>query len=881
MSNLSKASSGSIVSLADVSNDDRQLVGGKAHTLAALRNAGFKVPDGCAISNRFFDSWTDQIRRDPGWRYLSTEVNRSQPIENEAVDQVCTAVQQKIEALDFDGSQKRSLAALLDHLTPNRTLAVRSSSIDEDLENLSFAGQYSSILNVRAPELADAMKACFLSAYTFRVIQYKMANGVQLNDSGMAVLVQYQIESRLSGVAFSINPLNNDFDELVVNVSAGLGEELVGGHVTPEYWRFNKVTGDVIEFRNRPGRTDGAPLLADQLGQTVRETVQAIESHQGNPVDVEFAFDQQEMCVLQCRPVTNWIPLPKEMQTQPGAKRKLYVDGGISDGITIGGALTPLTNDLYFVAAQLFTDFALKSQVLDTSPETGFVFSSGTRSYGNLSMMLDYLNPKDMAESRRYVDVTLADLYANADFTEYKADQRTPKQVLFLIWILVKLLWKLRPVFYALLMIRFNFSRFTTKCDVAIAEFHQSVGDIDTKIPIEDLIYALFLEFGKVTLYATAPGLMALIVAGRMKLTALAKNQTSEVASLIDDLKAGGHNFVRDMGIAMHRLAHALPNTAYEDLGALNERIQSGDVSDEFLEEWHRFRNQYGCRGPNEMDLASPKYGDDIELLLRQLKYVRADESNLPEEKMKENRRKRSEAVVKLAELTTPKVYRGIKQAYEVLTSLEHVREYPKHHVTMVCAKLRERLLELAHDWVTGGRLDHVNDIFELKFSHITRAEQDPNFDIRNASATNGAFYRKVKNLVRCFPPLVDSRGRIIRLEPESLTGQWHGAAVSPGVARGRANVVHDPNRQEILPGDILVAYTTDPGWTPLFINAAGIVLEVGGELQHGAQVAREYGKPCVAGVVGAVKEIKTGQEIEVNGTSGTISIVEVCVQEN
>jgi pyruvate,water dikinase len=97
---------------------------------------------------------------------------------------------------------------------------------------------------------------------------------------------------------------------------------------------------------------------------------------------------------------------------------------------------------------------------------------------------------------------------------------------------------------------------------------------------------------------------------------------------------------------------------------------------------------------------------------------------------------------------------------------------------------------------------------------------------------------------------------------------------VSPGVVRGPVKILHTPHEKRVEKGDVLVAYTTDPGWTPLFVNAAAIVLEVGGTLQHGAVVAREYGKPCVVGIDQVVATLREGSLVEVDGTMGTVRLL-------
>jgi pyruvate,water dikinase len=98
--------------------------------------------------------------------------------------------------------------------------------------------------------------------------------------------------------------------------------------------------------------------------------------------------------------------------------------------------------------------------------------------------------------------------------------------------------------------------------------------------------------------------------------------------------------------------------------------------------------------------------------------------------------------------------------------------------------------------------------------------------------------------------------------------------AVSPGSVIGPVKVLRNPREKPVAKGDVLVAYATDPGWTPLFVNAAAVVLEVGGVLQHGAVIAREYGKPCVVGVDRVVSRLRDGQTVEVDGTAGVIRLV-------
>jgi pyruvate,water dikinase len=147
--------------------------------------------------------------------------------------------------------------------------------------------------------------------------------------------------------------------------------------------------------------------------------------------------------------------------------------------------------------------------------------------------------------------------------------------------------------------------------------------------------------------------------------------------------------------------------------------------------------------------------------------------------------------------------------------------------------------------------------------------------DLRSIREERTRFRKILRARVTEFPNVIDSRGRILRPPPrKEKAGEMSGMAVSPGVVTGRVKVLRDPYEKFINKGDVLVAYTTDPGWTPLFVNAAAVLLEVGGILQHGAVIAREYGKPCVVGIHGLMTKLYDGQKVEVDGTAGVIRLL-------
>ncbi|MEE9280981.1 MAG: PEP-utilizing enzyme, partial [Myxococcota bacterium] len=345
-----------------------------------------------------------------------------------------------------------------------------------------------------------------------------------------------------------------------------------------------------------------------------------------------------------------------------------------------------------------------------------------------------------------------------------------------------------------------------------------------------------------------------------------------------DKLKRGfTGNVVVEMGIALFRLAKLLDRSELDDQTRLAERIQNREMSAEFLEAWDAFLEKFGCRGPLEMDLASPRYADDPSLAVRQMSFMTIDDAGFDPEaahdRQIEERRQAYEELMRSAGWLRR---RRLRRAYRIIDLLAGTRDDPKYHMILLNHAVRKRVLIEGRRLVGDGRLDAPEHVFDLTFRELEMADHDPSLDLRQLREERTRFPNLLKAHVREFPLLIDSRGRILRPPPrEETPGELSGLAVSPGVVTGPVKVLHDPHHKRVEKGDILVAYTTDPGWTPLFVNAAAVLLEVGGILQHGAVIAREYGKPCVAGIDRLMTKLHDGQRVEVDGTAGVIRLLD------
>ena len=239
-----------LVGLASTPTPEAVVIGGKGRGLIELTRAGFNVPPGTILTTAFFAPWIAEVQATGAWRALANSYGASldDPDGRGRVVELAAAVKAQAASLALTSDQRDALAAVRDEFADG-ALAVRSSSPEEDLAAASFAGLYETVLDVAADGLEDAVRRCFQSCLDGRVFTYKLNMGFTDPAPSIAVVVQRMVPSETSGVAFSLNPLTNDYDEMLVNAHRGLGEALVAGEITPDAFVVDKVSGAVIEER--------------------------------------------------------------------------------------------------------------------------------------------------------------------------------------------------------------------------------------------------------------------------------------------------------------------------------------------------------------------------------------------------------------------------------------------------------------------------------------------------------------------------------------------------------------------------------------------------------------------------------------------------------
>jgi pyruvate,water dikinase len=291
------------------------------------------------------------------------------------------------------------------------------------------------------------------------------------------------------------------------------------------------------------------------------------------------------------------------------------------------------------------------------------------------------------------------------------------------------------------------------------------------------------------------------------------------------------------------------------------------------------FLRAYGHRGIAEIDLGLPRWSEDPTHIFGVVaNYLRLDDPALaPDVQFRRAAREAEEMVRELTRRTAREGrLRGALVGYLLRRArdLAGLREAPKFYLVLLLARARELLWAVGEELAGAGRLESAGDVFFLTLPEARGALSnglDPRPLVRERRA---GYEHELKR--RRVPRILLSDGTEPTETPDLMQtddAALRGAPASAGLVTARARVILDPTGAALEPGEVLVAPATDPGWTPLFLTAGGLVMEMGGSMSHGAVVAREYGIPAVVGVPDATELIATGQQVTVDGSAGRITI--------
>ena len=850
--------------------------GAKAMSLARLGKIGLPIPPGFCIA---------------GAAYLEhVELHNLQPRLKEILDRLATATEEEKRALLSELRANFLAAPLADSLRKEiaenyrrlgaGAVAVRSSATMEDLPGHSFAGQYDTYLGITdLSACLAAIQKCWASLWTERAWNYREQNRFDHLSTEMAVIVQALIPADAAGVIFTADPMTGDSDRIVIEAVFGLGEGLVSGKVSPDRWVFSKpdlrLLEQVLSAKALPISPDraGAPCLQPEVARRLAELALKAEAAMQQPQDIEWAVQAGKFFLLQSRPITTLKPQPSWEDRQ--------VWSNVNTAEVLPDVVTPFTWSV--IRKVEITIRAIYDQLGINTGSYPLVGLIGGRAYFNLNTVtgamrgIPGVGKVNLSELMGGAQGKLADLgqlqIPEEDVPKFQS--RRWRLLLVgpgLVWYVYRHRRRRAAAYLQGLRVR---AESLSRVDVSRLSEDELLarleGLIDELMVTDGPLAWQFVSMGALPILDqlcrkwfpdSGPGLANRLVTGQ---------------GGMDSAEAGLELWFL-AAVAREQKGIEIILLAGESFSLTRTKLSRVEAGQKFLAAWDQFLVRHGHHKQGEIELANPCWSERPDYVLD---LVRSYLKNFDRANPAANRELRATEREDLTRQCRQRLHLFKRWVFDYFLDGAQagslLRENVKSESVRCLGGVRAMALEMGRRLAQNHVLKNPEDIFFLTMEEVEPVRKGTaGFDVKQTIAERRAEYEQ--NLTLSPPPVVIGKFDPRQAVPVAMDAKAEvltGLAVSAGVATGPARVIlRADTRESVLPGEILVAPFTDPGWTPYFITAAGIVMDQGGLLSHGSIVAREYGIPAVVNVGPATRIIKTGQTLQVDGNRGVVKIL-------
>lgn len=854
--------------ITDVDRQDAG-IGGKARNLFELNKMGIQVPT---------------------WAVIPENVLLEQLPLNDSEE----AIKLAFDSIKVPSDLINELSAYFGEGYDQKTYAVRSSAIDEDGSKFSFAGQFETYLHVSFTDVENAIKNIWCSAISDRVVGYRKENNLPLN-YGIGVIVQEMISPDVAGVAFGLNPVSGNKEEKIASAVYGLGEGLVSGELDADTFTIssNEITNTLAKKTHQLVRSSSGqgvdkisveeslqdlPTLNDTTLRELEQLLDKLNDQLGSPQDIEFAVHNNNLYLLQTRPVT------ASGKNEEG-EYILWDNSNIIEsypGITTPLTFTFIIKMYEMVYRQFVGLMGVKDHEIDRHKEVfantlglvrGRVYYNLLSWYKMLAMLPGYSINAEYMENMMGVKERFE---LKEDFQMGKGLARL--RIIGMVFKMIRLQRRLPK----------ERDRFLAQLKMIMDEYKSY--DYSAMSPTE--IAAHYVRFEETLLLRWKAPLIndffAMIWFGMLQ------KKTSKLCpdepNIHNDLLCGSQDIISVEPIhrSMEISRLVIGNPEYKALFDNNSaeliwtELSNGKcpevkaLIDEYIE-------KFGNRCVGELKLETISYSQQPALFVKVIKsYVsqnitqRQGEDNI-EDQLREKAESRIYELLKGKPLRRWWFHYILKKARDLVSNRENLR----YERTRGFGMVRTMFSYLGERLHAEGHIENPRDVFYLELDEVI-ALKNHEFAtewkqlIEERKKEFGVYKEQPDPEERFFTYGNNFTDEYIyskeKLEP--IEGDLSGIGCCPGRVQAKVRLVKDPNEIESLNGDILVTSSTDPGWVTLFPTASAIIVERGSLLSHSAIVSREMGIPCIVSVTGLLRTLKTGDEIIMDGSTGEIQLV-------
>ena len=886
----------------------KNFAGGKATNLARLVQANFPVPDWFCLSAVAMEQI---ISLNGPFPLLPTSITPK------TLQDYSQQVEEFFLQVTFPHHVMSELDLLLSSpIYATAFVAVRSSGLDEDSPQFSFAGQFSSFLYQKGREqILLSIRKCWASAYSERALSYRLENNLPLANLKMGVIIQRMLHPTVSGVGFSRNVINPlDRDNLLISAAWGTGEGIVSGAVDTDEFKINrnslsieaKITTKLqamvqkadggVQLQDNPLDLHHRPALSDQQIRELAGIIIQLEEIWQVPQDCEWAIEENKLYLLQTRPITSLPPNAFYSTTINGGHDALWDNSNIIESYS--GVTTPLTFSFAsFAYRQVYLQFhqlmGVPAQIMEQEESMyrnflglirGRIYYNLVNWYKLVLLLPGAAQNASFMETMMGVKQSLKPEVAKL----FSFIQHPPR---YSIW---RKIFVHGKTLYRFLQIKKISQKFKADIGKIYQEAmttnfrQQSLGELAT--------YYHFLET-EVLKKWQAPIIndyLCMIFFGLLKKLTL-KWIGEDAGSFQNDLLCGEGNLESTeptkylMKLAA-QIDHGDPEFRQWFLSSDLTTLKNSNLVKKLL---HDFIYRYGFRCADELKLESQDLHDDPSFAISAIiSFLQLKNYSIVEMEERERQIRQQAEAKMFSRLTSWKlfIYQFVlKHTRYAVKNREDLR-FLRTKVFGICRQLFRAMGQHFHQLTV---LAAPNDIFFLTteeiIAFIEGRSVSSNFHLLVAQRQS-EFQKYAQTLTppdrflshgaaTCFfnyPQILAlsdllAKDRKISADPNCLLG----TPCCPGMVEGLARVVSHPADAHGLNQEILVTHRTDPGWVPLYPACKGIIIERGSLLSHSAVVARELGIPTIVGVDGnLLARLKTGDPIKMDGQKGEIYLL-------
>lgn len=932
----------------ETNQDALERVGGKGRSLSKMVREGFNVPDGFIVT-------TDAYRTFIADNALQTEIIASaKPALKDgypAFDQCAKTIGDLILKSPMNDALIAEVKTAYSNLQASNgsaeeiPVAVRSSANAEDLPGLSFAGQQETYLNVRGENaVVAAVKNCWASLWTAQAISYRHQNGIDQASVAMGVVVQMMVPSEVSGILFTANPATGERSEIIINGSFGLGEAVVSGQVTPDTYIISRedfsVQQEVIGPKEQQIVSDGddgvrmeavseedrakSSISASQRQELCTTAVRIETLYGGLPQDIEWAFCDGKLHLLQSRPITNLLAQPIDLEWVPTAPARFVSRRQIVENMP--EPISPLFEELYLTRG--LESPRPKSLMVGGGPMFVTVNGYAYQRFDWPQIIAEADKRKQQKQETRAISEEEIEAAEYSAFAEQIAKSKAAAQDAAIS--------DLAP-----------FREQLSEADRAAYDaWHaeQNQEGLDALLVLPESNNPTYIAFNNTTINdgqlkswyeGTLPRLEGVAEKWRttnvqdaddeMLLAAIVEmgieegrywsadsSHTFGVAKSTDDqlqcfLREAlpEHNFISGQFLTgieskamqanadlfeIAKLVRANDDLSYTVLTVpspfLMQALRDDTQADEVVAAIDAYLKAYGHQGYS-MDFIEPTQIEDPSALFATLKGMVRDHNYDPKKQARKTAEIREKKLAEISALLTGLSYWQFRFRLWLALKYNFIREEVAFRFGYTWSILRPMVSELGQRLVASGTLKEAEHAYFLVSDELEQAiaarKKGKSLPELGNLANDRRLLREARKLHH--PPgtlpaeaseMQSISFKETQIKNDEDSNVMRGFPVSSGTITAKASVILGPAEfDKMIAGSILVSPLTTPAWTQLFANAVGLVTDVGSILAHGSIVAREYGIPAVLGVGDGTKRIKHGQTITVEGDTGVVIIHE------